>query len=147
MMKSPWKLWRVHVPGFDPGLYTGLDADSVLRSAYNFSLVADNSRTLDEFREVARVIPFEEYPNPDGYEYIRKHYGLDVRIGQLVGTRDGRSGFVTYPGASSAYVLVGAVDGSEWPMRFHPGDVVIETAAQFREIVDSFENEAPAPSS
>lgn len=66
-------------------------------------------------------------PLSDGYEYVRRHYGLNIRIGQRVRLKkSGQQGVVTYPGsASSQYVYVG-IDGYAAPVPVHPHYIEIE---------------------
>ena len=66
-------------------------------------------------------------PAPDGYDYVRRAYGLDVKVGQRVLVNDGPGlrdalGTVLYPGRSTAHVIV-ALDGWAQPARVHPSSV------------------------
>ena len=74
-------------------------------------------------------------PAPDGYDYVRRAYGLDVKVGQRVRVNDGPGlrdalGTVLYPGRSTAHVIV-ALDGWTEPARVHPSSVapIDESAA------------------
>lgn len=66
-------------------------------------------------------------PAPDGYDYVRRAYGLDVTVGQRVLVNDGPGlkdapGTVLYPGRSTAHVIV-ALDGWKHPACVHPNSV------------------------
>jgi hypothetical protein len=69
------------------------------------------------------------YPAPDGYDYVRRAYGVDPRIGQRVrlcneASLSGKEGVVLYPGTSSAYVHV-LLDGEKSASHVHPSNVTL----------------------
>ena len=91
--------------------------------------------TFRNFLMVAKATLRTEPPVPDGYDYIRASYGLDIRLGSAVTLvavgehHDGLEGVVVYPGsASTAHIRV-MVDGHDRPLIVHPSEVVLKCAS------------------
>ena len=81
-----------------------------------------------DFLSISRVQKVSA-PTDDGYGYVRRHYGLDVKIGQRVrlkneGRMSGTEGEVIYPGTSTAHVHV-QLDGRPDVSHVHPSSIEI----------------------
>lgn len=66
-------------------------------------------------------------PAKDGYDYVRRQYGVDVKVGRRVrlvneGSYSGREGEVLYPGESTAHVHV-LLDGEQHRSHVHPSSI------------------------
>lgn len=77
-----------------------------------------------EFLSISEVRVSAEPLRSDGYEYIRKAYGVDPRVGQRVEFgrpgEEPKRGTILYPSAtSSAYLIIG-LDGKRGRYPFHP---------------------------
>lgn len=122
-----WRTFEISVAGFDP--FT-LSAASRSKARYD---------AWQRFREPYPDVTFGEFvsrcrvrgctvPQPDGYDYVRRNYGVDVRPGQRVRlknegpTFNGREGLVIYPGRSTAMIHL-VLDGASNSTIVHPLDV------------------------
>ena len=79
--------------------------------------------TFKDFLRISRVraVPV---PKSDGYEYVRRNYGVDPKVGGRVrlvneGPSTGLEGEVVYPGISTAHVHV-LIDGRDHISHVHP---------------------------
>lgn len=68
-------------------------------------------------------------PADDGYDYIRRNYSVDPKIGHRVRLKDegpstGLEGEIIYPGPSTAHVHV-VIDGRAHAVLVHPLSVVL----------------------
>ncbi len=66
-------------------------------------------------------------PANDGYDYVRRNYGVNPRIGQRArlineGADNGKEGVVAYPGRSTAHVHI-IFDDLEFALHAHPHSV------------------------
>ena len=124
---SDWKTYDVYVTGFPPVAVSAPSRGKALVSAMESYSHVDEHITFGRFLKIAKAYVRKEEPRPDGYDYIRQAYGVDVAIGDVVkleneGSWNGREGKVIYPGRSSAHVLL-AMEGEASPIRVHPDNV------------------------
>ena len=95
------------------------------RSAARYAAFAGADWFPDSFMDFCRGIDSIRVvspPRPAVYDYIRRRYGLSVRVGQHVETPKG-AGTVACPAGDSAHVYV-VLDGETHPQPWHPGDVL-----------------------
>lgn len=134
----PMRLYRVTLhdgPGQDyVSLHHGRTRSAAIYDAF---LDMDSSNSFAEFLKWYKpsAVLAAQYPQPDGYDYIRRAYGVDPRVGQRCALRNehdwtGKEGVVLYPGTSTAHVHV-LVDGQKHHSIVHPANVVmLDQAAQ-----------------
>lgn len=126
----PWRIWNVTVSGFSPAPYTAQSRAQALSQAYGSYGILDEAITYRDFLKIANARLANDTPQPDGYDYIREAYGVDVRINdrvKIVGegaSFDGRIGTVIYPGPATAHVKL-ILDGASRPSNFHPDSVIL----------------------
>lgn len=87
-----------------------------------------SSLPFPEFRRISSVRVRSGRLEVDGYEYVRRTYGVEVRTGQRVTVRDcgafdGKLGTVTYPGSTASRVHV-LFDHLRHDVQVHPADVL-----------------------
>lgn len=119
---ASWRTYEVTVPGYGTEMVA---AKSAAGARYRAYLDAFDGLTFAEFLRLGvtvRLVRGAIGPGRDGYAYIRRTYGVDVRIGDTVRLRNegGASGAlcpVIYPGSSTAHVHV-IFDGQ--PVIVHP---------------------------
>lgn len=133
--RRPWPTWRlceVTVRWGDRETVSLISARS--RSAARMSVYRDVSDVCPDltFRRFARMATVQvcaTRPADDGYGYVRRAYGVDVALGEMVTiTREGpdaegRRGIVVYPRSSRHYVHV-VLDGEAHESLFHPLSIV-----------------------
>jgi hypothetical protein len=124
-MADRWRCYEVTVEGFP---------SFVLPAPSRSKAMAESWRRYNDgpdisFRDFLKVARARLVPTPrdDGYEYVRRVYGVNPRIGQRVrlqheGPSSGLEGVVVYPGPSTAYVKV-VLDGRDFPVNVHPDNV------------------------
>ena len=120
-----WRTYRIHVDGYDPFTTSAKSASAAKYDAWGRFREPYPDVTFLEFlkRTRATSCPPPE-PPLDGYDYVRRNYDLDVRIGDRVelqdeGSSSGKQGRVIYPGPSTAHVHV-ILDGEAHSSRVHP---------------------------
>lgn len=85
--------------------------------------------TFRWFLDVARARRVETCAD-DGYGYVRRAYGVDPKIGDIIellneGDWSGRRGQIVHPGSrSTAHVHV-AFEGIDYALRCHPNNIRI----------------------
>lgn len=124
----PWRTYEVSVQGFPPSVRSAPSRGAAIYSAY-----LDFSSTYDckfgDFLRIARARNTAS-PSNDGYDYVRRQYGVDVRPGDRItltgeGARlEGRGATVIYPGRSSTSMVHCVIDGYERSSLVHPLSVV-----------------------
>lgn len=127
---KPMLLWEVTCSLDGEREYTTMvNARTLSGARYALFLENDMSITFDEFLKWYKPRPRRRStsPQPDGYDYVRRTYKLDPRIGQRArlkdeGTMTGMEGTVLYPGTSSAHVHI-ILDGMREPSICHPYSV------------------------
>ena len=124
---KPMKLWRVEVGGMDCGIVNARSRSAAIADAWRSD--AFSSYSFKDFITQLRPRAYRcaAAPQPDGYDYIRRTYGINPKIGQRVRLRNengwsGKEGVVLYPGPSTAHVHV-LVDGQKYPVIVHPANV------------------------
>ena len=115
--------FSVNVAGFEPFTLGALSRGKALAEAFSRFSEAYPDVTFREFLVKARVISCDA-PAADGYDYVRRNYGVDVQLGQRVRLKDegaasGREGEVVYPGTSTAHIHI-LLDGELRTSRVHP---------------------------
>lgn len=117
------KTFDVKIAHFPPSTYS-----AATRSKARYQAWLSFSDTHEcTFRDFQRITEVWSCPVPaiDGYDYIRRAYGVDVTVGQRVQIRNegpgynGLEGEVIYPGPSTQYVQV-CLDGRDYPVNVHP---------------------------
>ena len=127
---QPWPIWAVTITD---GFYT---------STSNYPAPSRGAARFEAFRHVSDVwdIDFRSFlaicsvrrasaPAVDGYDYVRRAYNVDARLGRRVTIKNegrdlnGRGGVIVYPNKSStAYVHV-VLDGESRVSIVHPRSV------------------------
>jgi hypothetical protein len=136
MGKRPtsWGVFDVQVGAWPPSIYTGRTAATARWAAFeNYRSVYCETSFREFLHLGVRVTRRAAPPVPDGYDYIRRAYGIEVAIGNRVrlrdeGTLSGCTGRVIYPGPNTAYVHV-LLDGENRVSRVHPSSIEPEEAA------------------
>lgn len=123
MAKPRFRLFLIEVEGFEAHVTTAPTAGKARWDAFSRLREAYQDVTFREFLAKSRVTP-HHVPADDGYDYVRRNYGVDVRVGQRVrlvneGSSSGLEGEVLYPGPSTAHVRV-ALDGRDHASLVHP---------------------------
>jgi hypothetical protein len=125
LASKPWKTYAVTVANFGP---TTLAAPSRSKARYDAFTSYRECYTVS-FRDFLAMCSVRACPVPahDGYDYVRRNYDVDPTVGQRVwlineGSSSGQSGFVVYPGQSTASVHV-VIDGRNFPVRVHPTNI------------------------
>lgn len=124
---KPWRLFDVEIQGFGSSVVQAPTRSAAMYDRY-LAFSDPWPCTFAEFLKVAKVRS-GKLPAEDGYAYVRRAYGLDVKVGQRVemhseGPRyNGRQGVVMYPGKSSTSYVHVLLDGEESPCVVHPNSV------------------------
>lgn len=121
------KTYAVTVDGFGDKIYTAVTPGKARAEAWR-DFTSAFECTFREFLNISAVRRCGA-PADDGYAYVRRNYGVPVKVGQTVkiineGRISGTTGVVVYPGESTAYVHV-ACDGYDGPLRVHPMSIEI----------------------
>lgn len=129
-VRSPavWRTYAVKVRGFPANT---LSARSRSAAVYDSFLSYRDawSCSFGEFLRMVESARLCDVPANDGYDYIRRNYGVDVKPGDRVGFQgEGRLNkllaSVVYPGPSTAHVRV-IVDGDKYVVTVHPSSIVV----------------------
>jgi hypothetical protein len=127
-----WKLYSVSVSGFGREIIHALSKQAAVREARQCE--AFRAMTMTQFSQIATVYRITEPLADDGYEYIRKQFGIEVRIHRRCWVKDTRSphygkiGNVLYAGRSTSRVRV-AFEGQDKPLNFHPLEIGMDIPA------------------
>lgn len=127
MSAQPWPIFSITVDGFPPYALTARSAAAARYDSFQ-SYAECRSVTFKDFLRICRVKRAEP-PVVDGYDYVRRAYGVDPRIGQTVrlkneGSRwNGREGVVLYPNKSSTAHVHVAMPDVKHPLIVHPMNV------------------------
>ena len=125
-----WPLWNVTVAGYGTEIITAPTRGKALSKAWCNDVF--DRYPFGDFLRICRVTKRRE-PVPredDGYDYIRRAYGVDPTIGQRLRLRNegpewaDREGTVLYPGRSTAHVHV-VMDGEGYRIIVHPDNVIL----------------------
>lgn len=121
-----WRNYQIAVEGFPPFVAGAVSRGRAMADAFSRYREPYPDITFREFLKRTRVTACAA-PTIDGYAYVRRNYGLNVRLGQRVrlkgeGAISGREGEVVYPGESTAHVVV-LLDGEQHPSCVHPHSV------------------------
>lgn len=117
--------YEVSVQGFPPVTYSALSPAKARTEAWR-SFTSAYDCTFKDFLRISRVRTCAA-PHADGYDYVRRNYGVDVKIGDRVrlineGSSSGLEGEVAYPGQSTAHVHV-LIDGRDYITTVHPESI------------------------
>lgn len=91
--------------------------------------------TFKEFLKCVRRVRQCHQPSSDGYDYIKRAYDKDFKVGDRVrlnegeGSSRGLEGVVVYPGRSTAHVHV-LIDGRDHAVTVHPFGVDVITSVK-----------------
>ena len=116
------RTYEVTVDGFPPVIYSAASSGKArTRAWHDFNNAFDC--TFKNFLRISRVRICPP-PKDDGYDYVRRNYGVDPRIGKRVrlineGPMTGKEGEIVYPGRSTAHVHV-ILDGRDFASSVHP---------------------------
>ena len=119
--------YAVKVEGFDEKTYSAMSASKARAECWrDYTSAFDIS--FKEFLKISRVYKCG-LPPTDGYDYIRRAYGVDPKVGQRVRLKDegsytGREGEVAYPGETTAHVHV-LLDGEKHVSHVHPNSIEV----------------------
>lgn len=124
-----WRTYEITVDGFPPFPMSAPTRSKARAEAYSRFSEPYPDVTFGDFVKACRVRVCA-VPTNDGYDYVRRCYGVDPKIGQRVwlineGPSTGQSGEVVYPGQSTASVHV-VIDGRDFPVRVHPSNIAFE---------------------
>lgn len=125
-----WRTYAVQVDGFPPFVMSAPSRGKARAESYRSWREARPRARFGDFLQRSRVVACEP-PADDGYDYVRRYYGVDPRIGDRVyvlgskGRSNAKHGVVTYPGLTTASVHV-AFDGHDFAMRVHPSEIRFE---------------------
>lgn len=124
--------FSVTVDGWPPFVMGGASHGAVRASAYS-SYAECRQVTFKDFLRIVRVRRCP-VPDNDGYDYVRRAYGVDPKVGQrcrLVneGPSTGEVGEIIYPGLTTASIHV-IVDGRTFAVRVHPMNVELLAQAE-----------------
>lgn len=124
---KPWPFWEVSVTGFPPHVMQARSRGAAFADAFR-SYSECRDITFRDFLRIATVRPGSA-PANDGYEYIRRAYDTDPKIGQRVTLRNegcapDRCGTVIYPNRSSTSYVHVVLDGDKHSVVVHPLNVV-----------------------
>lgn len=116
-------MYEVTVEGFPPVLYAAATPAKARTRAWH----AYTSAYECSFRDFLKISTLRRCGIPEDDGYVRRNYGIDVRIGQRVrlkeeGRLSRQCGEVIYPGRSTAHVHV-VLDGDDHPVIVHPANV------------------------
>ena len=121
----------MEVNGYGSEVYTAPTASKALYEAY---LSHEFSRFgFGQFMRIARARRCDA-PSVDGYDYIRRAYGVSPTVGQRCRLRnegkdwEGKEGTVLYPGRSTAHVRI-IMDDMKNPIIVHPLNVELMPSA------------------
>ncbi len=136
-MTRTWRTFKVEVDGHDPFITSAPSRAKARLGSF------DNYRELwpaTRFGEFMRICRITVCPVPanDGYDYVRRNYGVDPKVGQRAalvneGPSSGKAGVVIYPGLSTASVHI-VLDGDDHPVRVHPMNVALGEVASTPEV-------------
>lgn len=122
----PMRLWDVTVEGYGTSpVYARSRAAAIYQA---FLSDAFSSYRFGQFIRIARARARPTTPEPDGYDYVRRNYNLDCKVGQRCRIKNegpswnGKEGVVLYPGPSTAHVHI-LVDGMDHISHVHPYSV------------------------
>lgn len=128
---KPWRHWWVSVSLDQPFLVAAPTRGRAMADSFSRYREVSQDTTFGDFLRMATV-RLAPAPAEDGYDYVRRNYGVDPRIGGRVrlvdeGSFSGRAGQIVYPGRSTAYVHV-VLDGQAFSSIVHPSNVELLTA-------------------
>lgn len=110
-----------------PATYSALTASKAMYQAF-----LDYSEcwqcTFQAFLKIAKVRSINPSHVPDGYDYVRRAYGLNPRIGQRCRLKDegessGLVGEIVHPGSTSTAHVHVVLDGRDYAVCVHPSSV------------------------
>ncbi len=131
-MKS-WPFWEVEVAGFPPHTKQAPSRGAAFADAFR-SYSECRNVSFREFLEIAKVRPGRA-PADDGYDYIRKAYGIDPKVGQRLTLRGDaanpdRLGTVLHPNRGTTNYVHLVMDGDRFGVVAHPSEVVLHPVAE-----------------
>lgn len=126
---TAWRTYSIQVDGFPSYVMSAPSRAKARIESFQSYRECRHGVRFRDFIKLCRVVVCDP-PADDGYDYVRRNYGVDPKIGQWVtlkneGPSSGKGGVVTYPGLSTASVHV-AMDGDDFTVRVHPMNVVLE---------------------
>lgn len=121
-----WRTFSIEVPGFDAFTLSAPTRSKARYEAFQRFRDPYPDVSFGEFTRKCRVSSCPA-PEDDGYDYVRRNYGVSPRIGQRArliheGASSGKEGQVIYPGRSTASVIM-VLDGQSYPVCVHPLNV------------------------
>lgn len=120
------KHFEVEAGGYPPHSVTALTASKARMQVFRIHQDAFGCTFREFLAHRVKVRRAADAPlEPHVYSYIRRCYGLDVRVGQRV-LADGKPGEVALPG-NGPYVYV-LRDGEGQVFPYHPNEVAKEAA-------------------
>lgn len=120
-----WSTYEVAVGSFEPHIYSAPSAGKARAEAWRAYTSAYPDCTFKRFLQISRVKKCSPPAvTSDGYDYVRRAYGVDPRIGQRArlvneGPSTGLEGEVIYPGRTTAHVHI-VIDGRDFAVSVHP---------------------------
>jgi hypothetical protein len=121
-----WRTYEVSVVGFDRFTVSSTSHSKARYEAFQRFSEPYPDVTFGQFARQCGVRVCD-VPVRDGYDYVRRCYGVDPKVGQRVrlineNSSSGQEGVVVYPGTSTASVHV-VVDGRDFAVRVHPMNI------------------------
>lgn len=121
-----WRTYKIQLDGHDPYVMSAPSRSKARYHSFGSYREHYNGETFSNFMRRCRVTVCPT-PANDGYDYVRRNYGVDPQVGQRAslineGPSTGQAGVVIYPGPSTASVHV-VIDGRDFPVRVHPMNV------------------------
>lgn len=130
------RMFEITVNNFPP-VYKSAETPGKARAAVWRDYTDAFECTFKEFLSISKVRSCS-VPAKDGYDYVRRAYGLDVKIGQRIRLKDegpstGMEGVVVYPGESTAHVHVKLDDRNDIS-HVHPSSITIHPTSDTQEM-------------
>ena len=120
------QLYEVTVPGYGSAHFYAESPAAAKAAAYHND--AFSHLTFCDFLKLEPSARLSAVPTPDGYDYVRRRYELDIRVGDRVRIKNegprwnGREGVVLYPGPHTAHVRA-LMDEAGYPSWIHPRSI------------------------
>lgn len=126
-----WPFWRIEVQGYPPYVIQARSRGAAFSDAFR-SYSECREVTFRDFLRIARVRPAAA-PADDGYGYVRRAYGIDLKVGQRLTLRGDhvnpdKLGTVLHPNRGTTNYIHLVIDGHKFGVVAHPMEVILASA-------------------